>query len=624
MQSDWFDHRKHNQSAPRNPAAKCFMETSRFVSHRTVQCALFGRKSFFPFSVVVLAVAILAGNRLAFADESTPIYTYTVANDNTRESYDEAVAASSIQGIINRQSPTLYLLSKSYARPQYWLDILSKDGRWLAGRGVHSLKNPDALVKLAGDRLKGAVIWDPSVPATINVATTIAGVNDCVVLSPEYAERYLKSWKLPVVKDLRGLFDGKETGSRKNDAYRWAIREYLKKNLCSSHLLCLYEDACLTRDPGNIGYAVTRDWAVKNRAFVFDLSPWGDELPTDDPQQKLGADLETYRAILAETLRCSAGKQMTELAGFFVFLKYSNMKGHKSKHHPVATEWETVRLISPYNCYQNTVAHACYNQSFHSQAPRKPLKQRRPAKTPSLANKTYLCFLMADYDSATPLYDFLPNHWNDPYRGKAPLAWGINPNLMETYPDIITYFYETATRSDTFTSDASAAGYMNPNRILPEYLPLFIEHNRRFFRETDMRIAPMVLDQAIPSPAVKDAFAQFAPNGMAAIISPDGFGGRHALTPVEPHVWKGMPVTELLNNIGSRTQASVVADLMSKMITARGNKQPDFHLFRIVWVGPKSVADAVSLLRRNRPELNIELLGPNEFFSLFKEHYSKP
>jgi hypothetical protein len=48
------------------------------------------------------------------------------------------------------------------------------------------------------------------------------------------------------------------------------------------------------------------------------------------------------------------------------------------------------------------------------------------------------------------------------------------------------------------------------------------------------------------------------------------------------------------------------------------------RLFRAVWIGPKSVADAVSLLRRNRPELNVELLGPNEFFSLFKEHYSKP
>jgi len=53
---------------------------------------------------------------------------------------------------------------------------------------------------------------------------------------------------------------------------------------------------------------------------------------------------------------------------------------------------------------------------------------------------------MGDYGSATPLYDFLPDHWRDPARGKTPLAWAINPNLLETYPDLIAYFYETASR----------------------------------------------------------------------------------------------------------------------------------------------------------------------------------
>ena len=115
---------------------------------------------------------------------------------------------------------------------------------------------------------------------------------------------------------------------------------------------------------------VTRDWAVKNRAFVFDLSPWGDEKPQDDPGQRLGLDLETYQLILAETLRHSAGKHMTELTGFFAFSKYANMPDHKSAHEPVPTEWESVWLISPYNCYQNTVSSDCFNQSLHSQAPR--------------------------------------------------------------------------------------------------------------------------------------------------------------------------------------------------------------------------------------------------------------
>ena len=83
--------------------------------------------------------------------------------------------------------------------------------------------------------------------------------------------------------------------------------------------MCLFEDSFSTRARGDLGYVVTRDWAVKNRAFVFDLSPWGDEKPQDDPDQRLGLDLETYRMILEETLRHSAGQHMTELTGFFAF-----------------------------------------------------------------------------------------------------------------------------------------------------------------------------------------------------------------------------------------------------------------------------------------------------------------
>ncbi|MGO8750797.1 MAG: GxGYxYP domain-containing protein [Thermoguttaceae bacterium] len=553
-----------------------------------------------------------------------PLHIYTLTSDGTPASYDEALAAASLQGIINRKSPEVYLLSRKNSRPQFWLDLLSKDGRWLQGRQRQRLTDIDALVKLAGAGLKGAVIWDPAVPASVNVATTIAGVRDAVVLSPELADRYLARWHLSVLQDLRGLFTGAETGSKKNDAYRWAIREYLAKGCCTAKQLCLFEDSFSTRARGDIGYVVTRDWAVKNRAFVFDLSPWGDEKPQDDSAQRPGLDLETYRMILAETLRRSAGKQMTELTGFFAFSKYANMPGHKSAHEPVPTEWETVWLISPYNCYQNTVASDCFNQSLHSQAPRQPLQQHRAAKPVPLEKRAYLCILMADYDSATPLYEFLPNHWHNADRGKIPLAWGINPNLLETYPDLIAYFYSTASPADTFTADASAAGYMNPNRIRREYLPLFVAHNRQFFREADMTIAPMVLDWDQPSPDVKNAFQQFSPDGFATIVMDmHGTGGKLP----EPQVWKNMPVLELINSVCNFPGAEPTADIMADAIKARGNKMPGFYFFRCVWVNPTNIADALAALRRKHPELNVEVLDPHTFFALFKksqEQQDKP
>lgn len=552
------------------------------------------------------------------------LYIYREPSLEGKRRYDMSLAVASLQGLINREGPILYVIpaprGSKRVYPEYWLDVFSKEGRWLYGRNTSELGSFDELMETFGSVVKGVVIWDPEVSATVNVATTIAGVEDGIVLSPELAETLVFKWNLRVIKDLRGMFDGAETGSAKNDAYRWAIGEYFSKGLCSSHLLCLYEDAFSTREKGNTRYVVTRDWAVKNRAFVFDLSPWGDETPYDDPKQPLGTDFETYKMILEENLKHSAGEHMTELAGFFAFHKYSNVTPNKSIHEPVPTEWETVYLITPYNCYQNTVAHNCYNQSFHSSAPFTKLKQGRPKHVPSLENKVYLCFLMADYDSTTPLYEFMPRLWDDPNRGKIPLAWGINPNLIETYPDIISYLYETATDNDYFVSDATGAGYFNPNRIKPEYLPLMIRHNKHFYEQTGMSIAGMVLDWDEPTPAVKDGYREFAPDGFAiGVIDFHGCGGKAP----EPHVWKGMPVIEFINSACHTETAEEAARLLLPSVEGDTGTKPNFHYIRIVWKDPSFIMKVVELLRNARPDLHMELVDPYTFFGLFKQYYEK-
>lgn len=569
------------------------------------------RRKFLQTAALTAAAAGLGGRLSAFSREE-PLYLYRLTQKEGVARYDEAVAVACLQGILNRRTPRVYVSADGDPWPDYWLSLFGRDGGWAARRAQIHLESLDALFALAAPQIRGAVVWDEQVPASLNVATTMAGVEDAVVLSPELAAKYLSRWKLPVRRDLRGMFTGEKTGSRKNDAYRWALSEYLLPGRCAAHWLCLYEDAFSTRAAGNLDYVVTRDWAVTHRAFVFDLSPWGDEAPGDDPSQPLGTDLETYRQILRAQLAKTAGRQMTELSGFFAFSKYSHVAGHASSHEPVPTEWETVYLISPYNCYQNTVAGSCYNQSFHSHAPFRRLNQKRPAFR-ALAPATYIAILMADYDSATPLYRFMPQHWKDPARGQIPLTWGLDPNLVETYPDIITHLYKTATDQDFFAADASAAGYMNPDRIAPEYLPLFIDHNRRFYHALDMTISPMVLDWDEPTPAVKDAFREFSPDGFATIVMDlHGHGGKGP----EPQVWKGMPVTNLNNSTCNFSSPEETARIMSGVIGAHP-QEISFHFFRIVWTDPGKVIEAISLLRRLRPELHLEVTDPYNFFHLF-------
>jgi len=550
------------------------------------------------------------------------IYLYTLSGEKGPALYDEALAAVCIEGIVNREYPMLYVLSDKDTHPEYWLDKFY-DG-WMGSPQKVQIENFDELVKWAGKKVKGSIIWDEAVPASINVATTIAGVEDGVVLTAAMAGKFKEKYGLEVLADLRGKFDGSVTSSPKTDAYIWAKENYLDKGLCSKHLLCLYEDSVRARENGDIGYIVTRDWAVCNRSFVYDLSPWGDETPADDLDQDMGTDLKTYRALLSSQLAQTAGKEMTEIAGFFSFWKYSNMPGYPGKHGAVETEWESVFVMSEYNCYQNTVASDCYNQSFHSKAPLIKGTQGRPdTYIVPQDGKTYICIFMADYDSTTPLYAFMPENWEDSRRGERPLLWGLNPNLSETYPDIFQWLYETRASGDYFSSDASCAGYFNPNQLKEEYLPLFAEHNKKHFEQWDMSLAPMILDTDEPTPAVKDAFKQFAPDGIAQIVIDFHKTGGHAPA---THVWDGMPVTELLNNVCNEGSAFSTIEAEAQRFAARlgtPSDDPQFYLIRIVWVTPSEIFDVIDRVKELRPDLDIELLDGYNYFHCLKTLYSE-
>lgn len=547
-----------------------------------------------------------------------PLYIYNPKKEASERYYDEAVAASTMQGIYNRvHGPALYFLNDGISISKKWLDIFTSEGEWLHNREQQHVDGFIALAQLTRPDIKGVIVWDPTVPATLNVACTIAGVEDRVALSPDLYTAMASIYEGLPVTSLVGRFDGSETGSAKNDAYRWAIREYLEKGKCSDHFLALYEDSAFSRSKGNDAYVVLRDWPVYNRAFVYDLSPWKDEKPEDDPGQPLGTDYETYKLLLAAQAKQMDGKKMTEVCGFFCFEKYSNFGRHKSSHDPVPTEWQTVWLISKYNCYQNTATENCLNQSLHSQFGLHQLKQNdHPAPIP-VENKCYLCFQMCDYDSAYPLYDFMPRHWDDSKRGTLPLAWGVNPNLMESYPDLFDYFYRTRTENDTFVGDASAAGYFNPSRIPLESWDMVTEHNKYFYKMADMSMSPMVLDQFPPSDFIKDQFVQFSPDGYATIIGDDHHCGSKA---PEPHVWKGMTVDEMISIGDNNTPPKATAENINFYALANAKPgEPFFRYLRIIWVSPSHVLESMEELKKLRPDLDFVLVDPYNYFKMYGE-----
>ncbi len=542
------------------------------------------------------------------------IYYYDIPVTAGSEYYDSHLTVSCLQGIFNRESDKRIYLNRAGSGSDSWLKIMREDGRWLSDYGLETIKSLEDYLTLTRPYVKGIVIFDPAVPATVNLATTIAGVEDRVILSPDQYDSLIGYYEGLPVTDLRGMFDGSVTGSAKNDVYRFAIENYLEKGLCSLDYLCYYRDCFNTRESGDISYVCIRDWAVFNRAFVYDLSPWGDEVPYDDPNQRLGLDLETYRIMLDTQYKLTDGKQMTEVAGFFDFEKYANTGRHtNSIHEPVPTEWETVWLITPYNCFQNTTTEFLYNQSLHSQYELKPLTQNDKPAERKPENKTYISFLMADYDATFPLYFYLPQHWSDSKRGEIPLAWGINPNLSTTYPDLIEYYYDTRTENDYFVADASAAGYFNPNRVKEEHWDMVAEHNKKYYTLLDMSLSPMVLDWDRLSDISKDNFLKFSPDGVGVIVCDfHGNGGK----PETAHIWKGMPVDELYNGFNTSSGEAGGASLKGALRTTGKQRQAQFLLVRAVWTSPTLIYDSVEELRRLCPELDIEVVDMYTYFDL--------
>jgi hypothetical protein len=184
---------------------------------------------------------------------------------NSKMGYDYMKLATALQGLVNRDQPRLYYLyeSNSIARTagldidQFWLDYLTEDGRYLSNREIVVAERFEELLSRFADVYDGVVVWDPQVPATANVASTAAGVEN--LLPVRYDETpgspydlLVRELGLPVRLNLTGMFTGEGTipgtdipssGSAKNDAYRWAQHRYLDTGRTNPLLMAYALDA---------------------------------------------------------------------------------------------------------------------------------------------------------------------------------------------------------------------------------------------------------------------------------------------------------------------------------------------------------------------------------------------
>ncbi len=579
-------------------------------------------------------------------DENSP--------EEVRAAWDHNHAVAALQGIVNKEEPNLYIFfvkNRNIDVDRYWWDKYRSEGEWLAKRDTIVHHDIVSLFETYRSSLKGAVVYDPQVPATSNIASAIAGIDSLIPIRYDtsanslYRMLVLNGPRLPVKKwllqeDGSALFTGEgviagtsraSSGSRKNDAYIWFLEHYMKKGLVNTEYGAYYIDQKWMEKPDGANrnhHALSNhDFFISRRAFFFDLSPWGDEAATDEPAQKPGTDLNTLKEYLLTAYQQNdQGKTFCHIGGFPPWaFKYTKHAG--GNHEDVPTEWEYSKIISAYNAYKDADAidfGALANASFWQHFPLKDSYPQGWVTHEQLEEQGYLTangklrrddrnfiiFYVGDYDASSWLSQTTPTLWDSPDRGKVPLMWCISPILAKRVPMAMHYRWETATASDYFAAADNGAGYLMPGMLqaprpisgLPDGLDAWADHNRPFYKQWGLSITGFIIDGHAPglNQAGLDTYATFSPNGIVP--------QKTALSSLHGN----MPVMRADDDVTDTDPAKAAQHILRRV---RDRSIP-FHWFRNILKDPSWYVQVVAELKKLDP--NIELLEAPTFFELYR------
>jgi len=553
---------------------------------------------------------------------------------------------SALQGIVNREVPLFYVKyvvneSTNKNVDDYWFEKITGDSSWLGNVETETITDVAKLVTKFRSYLNGAVIYDPNVPATSNVASTIAGVENLLPvrydLSPDslYTKLIVEGPELPVVKSLvnedgSSLFTGKDnipdtdlpsSGSAKCDAYLWMKHFYIDTGLCNTewggyYVDYFWKDSWQNAVP-NHHCLTNHDFFISKKAFFFDLSPWGDELPNDDSSQPKGADLETLKVLLLSAYNNRPKDKMLHIGGFVPWA-YKYTTESECSHDPVSSEWEYGKVISAYNGFMDADAigfGAMANASFYAHYPlekeypqkwisEEELEKRRKhsiinSKINNQKNKDkisdfnierlktkrqFMIFYVGDYDCAAWLYQRIPDIWDDPNRGKIPMMWAISPVIAARAPMAMDYIRKTATENDYFVAADNGAGYCEPGMLqepreisgLPSGLPAWEKHCADYYEKWGLTVTGFIIPGNGPllNKNGLDTYEKFSPDGIVPLI---GTGAK---------LHNNMPVIYAARDIQFDDPIEAAKITVEHIHSRTEQGLPPFHWFRNILKTP--------------------------------------
>ncbi|MBC7326937.1 hypothetical protein H5T87_02310 [bacterium] len=493
--------------------------------------------------------------------------------DASRLSSDWQLALVTLQGIVNREKPKIYLLLNP--TDEQWLEWMIKRG-WIKGK--EGVDDPKELLNRFAERIKGMIITDPRLPATKNIATMLASLEDAVVVSP----RLSKELNLPIVEDLRGHWKTNVS------AYRWAL-DNLWDKMNHQVLACLYPD-----------HLWLRDYLVENKVFIFWISG---RIDGAEPYANTEEEVRFAENLLAKAPPnipimgypwAGVDVGMGEGPGVTLFSEFAKF------------------LVGSINCS---------NLSVHSGIPDQKFAQQVPPPVPQLQrDKVYVSFIISDGDNLPVLtVGNFPQLWQDKMRGQFPIGWTISPSAHILIPAVVDYYYSTATPNDSFLAAVSGVGYCYPDsyatryreraKVYDEFLDITAEHMNK-----------MGLDMAwimgVTRPELISRYAERIPNLKA--IFPD-YGRR--LSEYSEAVYmtaKNVPVFHAVTSWRENaTREEQIANIVAQVRSITPPERPAFlHIFICNWFFDLPMLEEI--LKQLGPEY--VAVRPDHLASLYKRY----
>ncbi|MFP4176707.1 MAG: GxGYxYP domain-containing protein [Candidatus Brocadiia bacterium] len=313
-----------------------------------------------------------------------------------------------LQGIVNRQGPRLYLLRDE-----------ETDGHWVEWYGNYGLEPEEGNTAAALDRFlpetNGAYVlpedeeeWD------VPLAVTLAGIRDRVIVTPDQAG---------MVEDRGGAVEAlpvPEFGTRL-EAMAWAKNNLRPK----TNPEVLHANAWHV-ETYNVDIV---DWVVARRGFSFRLTTH----PTHRPGE---------RELLGEIY--DESPMYSHVLGW-------HLKDKETSHVLYAGEYGLVPFCMTRNL----------NFSFHRHVEsRSDLTQKGEVHGRELrSDKCYVTVVFSDGDAPHSMVDLQKRQWIRPERGEFPFGWAVPPQMLTFGPAMLDYYYESMTPEDELLCGPSGLGY---------------------------------------------------------------------------------------------------------------------------------------------------------------------